>query len=149
MTDVTVAPAHAGDMDIVEALLVREHLPLDGLREHPQHMFVARAGDRVVGCASLELYGNAALLRSVVVAAEYRRDGVGESLVGAALRFAERSSVSSVFLLTTTAEHFFPRFGFTVVDRADVPPAVRASAEFARVCPSSAIIMRKFVVRDS
>jgi amino-acid N-acetyltransferase len=145
MTDVTVAPARASDMEIVEALLRREHLPLDGLREYPQHMFVARADGRVIGCASIELYGDAALLRSVVVAAEYRRDGVGASLVGAALRFAERTGIWSVFLLTTTAEHYFPQFGFTVVDRADVPPAVRASTEFARACPSSAIIMRKCV----
>ena len=121
MSDVTVAPARASDMEIVEALLVREHLPVDGLRAHPQHMFVARLGSRLIG------------------------DGVGSSLVRAALQCAEHSRVSSVFLLTTTAEQYFPRFGFTVVDRADVPPMVRASAEFARACPSSAIIMRKFV----
>ena len=145
MSDVTVAPARASDMEIVEALLVREHLPVDGLRAHPQHMFVARRGSRLIGCASLEVYGDAALLRSVAVVAEHRRDGVGSSLVRAALQCAEHSRVASVFLLTTTAEQYFPRFGFTVVDRADVPPMVRASAEFARACPSSAIIMRKFV----
>jgi len=145
MNDVIIAPAQAADLDIVEAFLEREHLPLAGLHEHPQHMFVARAGNRIVGCASLELYNDSALLRSVAVDAEYLGSGIASDLTRAALRLAARRAVSTVYLLTTTAERFFPRFGFEVVDRADVPPALRMSAEFAQACPSSAFIMRKFV----
>ena len=149
MTDVVITPAQPADVDVIEAFLDREHLPLAGLRDHPQHMFVARAASRIVGCASLELYGDAALLRSVAVDAAYRGSGIGADLTRAVLRLAERRAVSTVYLLTTTAERFFPRFGFEMIDRADVPPAVRMSAEFAHACPSSAFVMRKCVTSST
>ena len=143
MTGVVIGPAQAGDIDIVEALLEREHLPRAGLRDHVEHTFVARAGSRIVGCAALEMYEDGALLRSVAVDAEHRGSGVGSHLTRSALGLAERTRVPAVYLLTTTAERFFPRFGFEVVDRADVPQGVQQSAEFSYACPSSALIMRK------
>ncbi len=143
MTQAAITRATASDYDIVQALLEREHLPLAGLQDHFDQMLVARAGHRIVGCAGLELYEDGALLRSVAVDAEYRGSGLGSDLTRAAIRLAEQSGAPFVYLLTTTAEQFFPRFGFEVVDRADVPASVTASAEFAYACPSSAIIMRK------
>jgi amino-acid N-acetyltransferase len=142
VTPVAIGPAAPADMDVIEALLEREHLPVDGLHQHEQHFFAARIGNRIVGCASIELYGDAALLRSVAVDAEYRGGGVGSGLTRTALDFARRRNVSTVFLLTETAQHFFPRVGFEVIDRADVVPAVGASVEFARACPASATVMR-------
>jgi amino-acid N-acetyltransferase len=145
MSEVNITPAQPVDMDVIEAFLERERLPLAGLHEHPQHMFVARAGNRIVGCASLEVYNDAALLRSVAVDAEYRGSGVGGDLTREALDLARRHNVSTVYLLTTTAERYFPRFGFEVIDRADVPSAVRMSAEFVHACPSTAFVMRKML----
>jgi amino-acid N-acetyltransferase len=97
----------------------------------------------VIGCAGLEVYGDAALLRSVAVEAEHRRGGVGAALTRAALDEAARSGIAAVYLLTTTAERFFPRFGFEIVDRADVPAAVQSSVEFAHASCASAVVMRK------
>ena len=143
MTEVAIARATARDYDIVQALLEREHLPLAGLQDHFDNALVARTGGRIVGCAALELYEDGALLRSVAVDAEHRGTGLGSDLTRAALRLAEQRGIPTVYLLTTTAEGFFLRFGFEVVDRADVPASVRTSDEFAYACPSSAIIMRK------
>ena len=143
MKGVTITSARMDDVDVVEALLEREHLLLDGLRDHAEHLFVARAGNRVIGCAGLEVYGDAALLRSVAVEAEHRRGGVGAALTRAALDEAARSGIAAVYLLTTTAERFFPRFGFEIVDRADVPAAVQSSVEFAHASCASAVVMRK------
>ena len=145
MIDVTIVPAQTADVGVIEALLQREHLPLDGLREHPQHMFVARTGNRIVGCASMERHGDAALLRTVAVDAEYRHFGVGADLTRAALGFVERLGLSSVYLLTTTAERYFQRFGFETLDRTDVPTSVQRSTEFAHACPTSAFVMRKLL----
>jgi len=143
MTAAVISPAKALDIDVVEALLEREHLPLAGLRDHVEDLLVARAGNRIVGCAALELYEDGALLRSLAVDAEHRGSGLGSDLTHAALRLADQRRMSAVYLLTTTAERFFPRFGFEVVDRADVPQGVQQSAEFSYACPSSALIMRK------
>jgi amino-acid N-acetyltransferase len=144
-SDVIISPARPSDLEVVEALLQREHLPVFGLRDQPQQMFVARDGNRIVGCASLELYGDAALLRSVAVDAEFRGGGVGGALTRTAIELAGRRHVSTVYLLTETAERFFPRFGFAMIDRADVPAAVRQSAEFTQGCCPCAHVMRKFV----
>jgi len=145
MATVTVLPARLSDYDVVAALLDREHLPLDGLRQHFETAIVARAGNRIVGCSAVEVYQEGALLRSVAVAPEYRGAGVGSDLTGAAIQLAARRLVPSIYLLTTTAEGFFRKFNFEIVDRADVPPGVLGSAEFTHACPSSAIIMRKFL----
>jgi amino-acid N-acetyltransferase len=145
MTAVTIVPARLSDYDVVAALLEREHLPLDGLHEHFENAIVARAGNCIVGCSALEVYPEGALLRSVAVDAEYRGNGVGSDLTRAAIELATRRLIPAIYLLTTTAERFFPKFGFEVVDRADVPVTVQGSAEFLHACPSSAIIMRKFL----
>jgi amino-acid N-acetyltransferase len=44
-------------------------------------------------------------------------------------------------LLTTTAAPFFTRFGFTSAARDAAPAALRATAEFASLCPASAVCM--------
>jgi len=145
VTSITLVPARLSDYAVVAALLEREHLPLDGLRQHFENALVARAGNRIIGCAALEVYEGGALLRSVAVDAEYRRAGVGSNLTDAAVQLARRRLVPAVYLLTTTAEQFFRKFNFEIVDRADVPRSVTASEEFAHACPSTAIVMRRFL----
>jgi N-acetylglutamate synthase-like GNAT family acetyltransferase len=44
----------------------------------------------------------------VAVDAEYQGKGVGGDLTGAVLELAARHNVSIVYLLTETAERFFP-----------------------------------------
>ena len=68
--------------------------------------------------------------------------GIGAALVRAVLDRARNDEVWEVYLLTTTAERWFPRFGFTPVARTEVPEAVRASVEFREACPASATVMR-------
>jgi amino-acid N-acetyltransferase len=144
MTGITISKAIPGDVDVVEALLEREQLPLDGLRR-ADVVLVARSGNRIVGSAALEFYDEGALLRSVVVDAEHRGAGIGAALTRTAIDLATRRGVLALYLLTTAAERFFPHFGFEIVDRADVPLGVTASEEFTRACPSTAIVMRKFL----
>ena len=116
---------------------------LPDFKDHFDRILVARDGSRIVGCAALERYEDGALLRSVAVDAAHRGTGLGSELTRAALRLAEEHGIRAVYLLTTTAERFFPRFGFDVIDRADVPSSVARSAEFDGACPSSATVMRK------
>jgi len=132
--------ATEADLPAVLALLERSGLPTDGAAEHLETMVVAREGGRVVGAAALEPYRDGALLRSVVVEREHQGQGLGEALTSAALNLA---SVPNVYLLTTTAEKFFPRFGFEPISRDDVPASVRESVEFVSACPSSAVVMRR------
>ena len=124
-------------------LLEDNDLPTDGLADHLGTALVARIGDRVVASAALEIYADGALLRSVAVHDTLRGSGLGQRIVRAALDLARQQGARSVYLLTTTAEGFFPRLGFRRVDRADVPPGVQASAEFQSACPASAAVFAR------
>jgi len=134
--------AEAKDLPAVLALLERSGLPQDGLAGHFATALVAQQGGSAVGSAALELYGSAALLRSVAVDASLRGRGLGRRLTQAALDLARRRGVSEVYLLTETASEFFPRFGFHSIDRAQVPDAVKQSVEFTSACPDSALVMK-------
>ena len=106
-------------------------------------ILVARDDGRLLGTAALEMYPDGALLRSVAVASHAQGQGLGRELTEAALRIAREAGTPAVFLLTTTAEHFFLRFGFVRIERHDVPASVRTSVEFTTACPASAAVMRK------
>ncbi|MDR7435107.1 MAG: arsenic resistance N-acetyltransferase ArsN2 [Armatimonadota bacterium] len=138
---VAIEPAKNEDLAALFALLERSGLPKDGLVEHLSTTLVARAGGSVVGSAALELYGSAALLRSVAVDPPLRGKGLGTLLTHAALTRARQHGVREIYLLTETAGEFFSRFGFQPIDRAEVPPAIQASVEFTSACPTTALVM--------
>ena len=138
-----IESATANDLPAVQALLARHNLPLDDVTSHVATMVVAREEGRVVGVAALELYADGALLRSVAVDPAVQGQGIGHQLTEAALNLARERSADAVFLLTTTAETFFPRFGFEQISRTEVPDSVQVSVEFASACPASAVVMRR------
>lgn len=138
----TIRTAVPSDATPVRELLRAASLPLDGVPDDLAHFLVAERDGRIVGAIGLELYGDAALLRSAVVQADLRGTGVGERLVQALLAKARTAQVRTMILLTTTADAWFPRFGFTRITRADAPAAVHASEEFRGACPASAVVMR-------
>jgi arsenate reductase (thioredoxin) len=140
---VIIEAATRRDLAEVRTLLERHHLPLDGVDDLADTMIVARDETHVVGTAALELYADGALLRSVAVDPAFQGQRIGYRLTEAALQMAAARGAPAVFLLTTTADRFFPRFGFEQITRADVPSSVQASIEFRSACPESAVVMRK------
>lgn len=137
--------ANATDLPAVLDLLRASKLPVEGLAAHADSLLVAHGEGRVMGCAGLELYGGAALLRSVAVAAGARGTGLGRQLTAAALDLARTRGVREVYLLTETAAGFFPKFGFTETTRDQVPEEVKTSVEFASACPQSATVMKRLL----
>jgi amino-acid N-acetyltransferase len=101
------------------------------------------------GIIGLELYGEQALLRSLVVAAAVRSTGLGSALLGHAESHARRAGVQSIYLLTTTAESFFSRRGYVLTRRDDAPATIRATREFADICPASSAFMVKHLGRGA
>jgi len=136
-----VRAATPADLPVVERLVTQSGLPLDGLRDAFPTFVVAQAGDDIVGVAGLEVCCNNALLRSVAVADEWRSHGVGRALVTRVIDDAEARGISALYLLTTTADQYFPKFGFQPVGRDQVPADVRATDEFTSACPASAVVM--------
>jgi amino-acid N-acetyltransferase len=59
------------------------------------------------------------------------------------LEYASRLKLNNIYLLTTTAENFFKKYGFANADRTKAPDAIRTTSEFSSLCPSTAVFMYK------
>jgi protein-tyrosine-phosphatase/N-acetylglutamate synthase-like GNAT family acetyltransferase len=155
----SIMPASAADRPDVEALLASAGLPLDGLDDaFPDRFVVARIAGEVVGAAGLERWGDHALLRSVAVAGAHRRQHVGEALVADRLAWAKsqataaygQASIASVCLLTSDAERFFARAGFTKIDRGELPADVLGSTQAALpACSTATAMQHRFFFTNS
>ena len=142
MNDIVIEAARDADLPAIVRLLSDQNLPVDGLADHLQTTLVARKDGRVVGSAAVEMYADGGLLRSVAVAPALQGHGLGRTLTDAAFALTKQRGLRTLYLLTTTAERYFPKFGFERIARDDVPASVRQSVEFTSACPSSAIVMR-------
>jgi N-acetylglutamate synthase-like GNAT family acetyltransferase len=138
-----IRPATPLDLPAVERLLTLNSLPLDGVREALPTFVVAEANGDLVGVAGVECCVANGLLRSVAVHPDWRSHGVGRALVTRVISDAEARGTNALFLLTTTAERYFPSFGFTEITREAVPDDIRATAEFREACPASATVMMR------
>ena len=126
----------------VVALLKANKLPYSDLSRE-RAVIVAYYGTKgeLIGSAALEIFGEDSLLRSICVVEEERGRAVGKSIVADMLERSKANHQKRIFLLTETAQHFFQKLGFKTIERGLVPQQVKASSEFASVCPSSAICM--------
>ena len=135
----------AGDLPGVSALLKGCGLPADDLGSDSLSCFelAVDVQGRIVGGAGFDRAGSDALLRSLVVTADWRGRGLGEQLVARREAAAKVAGVGRLFLLTTSAADYFRRLGYHDVPRAEVPAAIAAHAQFRSLCPASAKCLSK------
>jgi amino-acid N-acetyltransferase len=138
---VVLRPAVSKDLAAVEQLLVASSLPVIGVAEALPSFVVAESDGELVGVVGLEICCEFALLRSTAVAPEWRDRGLGRQLVERIIAEAEAQGICALYLLTTTAERYFPSFGFAKTTRDAVPAPVQQTAEFKGACPASATVM--------
>jgi amino-acid N-acetyltransferase len=134
------APA---DLEEIERLLRASALPTAGVRESLDAFLVAEAEGQLVGAIGMETHDDYGLLRSAAVDVRRRGSGVGRALVERIVEEARSRRMVALYLLTTTAEEYFPRFGFERTTRDVVPDAVKRSVEFRGACPDTAVVMRR------
>lgn len=139
--NVVLRAAGPGDLPAITDLLTVAALPIQGVAEWLGRFVVAEVEGRIAGVAGLEVYGTDGLLRSVAVADGWRGRGLGGALTTEALVSARREGVRAVYLLTETAENYFPRHGFRRIARSEVPERVTHSVEFRELCPASSVVM--------
>lgn len=135
------------DHSKVVVLLSREGLPVEDLGEDTLLYGLYEDQEHLIGTAGLEIYGSVALLRSVSVISGKRQKGYGRYLVKGIETVAATNGVQQLFLLTTTAAIFFQHNGYKVIERDTAPLAIRNTFEFSSLCPSTAVFMRKKLVR--
>lgn len=97
---------------------------LDAIRDSLENWVVAEECARVVGCGSLtEMGPTLSEVRSLAVAPEYRKQGIGAQVVAALIEEARVRGVPTVFALTR-AVAFFAKLGFSVTVKEDFPEKV-------------------------
>lgn len=132
------------DLDEIAKLLAACELPVADVAPGAHLAFFGiHQGASLVAVVGLETCPPAALLRSLAVATDARGQGLGKKLVAFAERQAREAGVKRLYLLTTTAADFFSKLGYAAADRADAPPAIRETAEFAGLCPATSAFMVK------
>lgn len=137
-------PARTEDYPAIRALLVEHGLPSEDVEAGQVSRFHLAVQDgEILACAGLEAYGSDALLRSVAVAEQARRNGLGRALVGIAERDATAMGVRRFFLLTTTAAGYFTGLGYAPFDRNQAPAPLQSSSQFTLLCPAYAACMVK------
>lgn len=129
---------YAAVCDLLEAA----KLPTEGVEDHFETFVKLVDRNVLVGAAGLEVYGQKALLRSVVVSQDVRGRGYGRRLIDAIRTRAQKKGITELFLLTETAQDFFAHLGFEVIAREEADVEVRRSEEFESLCPDGAVCMR-------
>src|SRR4051794_40191116 len=135
MTNLNIRSATTSDLTAVEALLAQNSLPTAGVAPNISDFLVAESAGAIVGVVGMEYCCNYGLLRSTAVAAEWRSKGIARQLVQQIIGRAESRGINALYLLTTTAETYFPGFGFRKTTREAVPPEVQSTDEFRSACP--------------
>jgi len=98
--------------------------PLSEIYENIRDYFVVREGERVIACAALHVnWSDLAEIKSVAVAEDSQRKGIGDHLIEACLKEAKKLGLPTVFCLTYKPA-FFERFGFSQVDKMELPRKV-------------------------
>ena len=136
----TIAKASLADMPAIISLLKANDLPVDDIAPGKQQFYIATNQSQIIGAIGLETYGPDALLRSLVVNEEWRNQSVGNALYNCLVSECT-GHIRHLYLLTRTAQGYFEHRNWSVIDRNAAPEAIKASAEFSHLCPSSAVCM--------
>jgi amino-acid N-acetyltransferase len=143
MKDITVIFAETKDEGSIKNLLLGASLPHEDISKHLNNFLLAKSNDTLVGVVGLELLGESGLLRSLAVASPHRGKGIGKMLYERILAYAHLQKINELYLLTTTAEEYFSKLGFSKVERNSIPKPIQSTAEFHSLCPSTAVCMLK------
>ncbi|MCB1380454.1 MAG: BolA/IbaG family iron-sulfur metabolism protein [Alphaproteobacteria bacterium] len=124
------------------ALLAEAGLPTGDLDTQGLY-FVGILGpdDLLLACGGLEVRGDAALIRSIAVARDARKAGLGTAMTFKLLAEGRNRGAAAAYLLTASAAGFFGNLGFTAVARERVPAVIAQTSQFTGAACASAQAM--------
>lgn len=129
------------ELEAFQALLKSSGLPYEDL-DYKQHLLMGYYdGEELVGTGGLEIYDGYALLRSLAVRIGARGLSLGSAITKDLIEQARKNKLKGIYLLTETAHGFFLLKGFRDTAREQVPPPVKSSSEFSRICSTTAACM--------
>ena len=95
--------------------------PLSVLYDHTRDFWVFEEKNKITGCCALQFcWEGLAEIRSLAVLKEHTKKGIGTLLVHRIIQEAAAFKIPKLFTLTYRPS-FFKRFGFSIIDRAELP----------------------------
>ena len=132
------------DLTMARKLLAAAGLPAADLTTEHLALIAEKEGV-VAGLIGLEQFKNTGLLRSLVIAEEFRHAGLGGVLVRALEQLAIEKNIAELWLLTIDADKWFASLGYLTQSRYSAPAVIQSTAEFSSLCPGDAVLMKKFL----
>ncbi len=100
------------------------HRSLESIYGSLRDFHVWRRNGQLAGCAALTIsWGELGEIRSLAVAPEMQKQGVGRKLVAHTVAEAKTLGLKRIFTLTYEPE-FFARLGFSIIDKETLPTKV-------------------------
>lgn len=125
--------AQEEDHDTIVKLLKRAQLDEEGVDKPTTRFFLAEkrsdSGElgEIVGTVGIELIGERALLRSLVLNGGTENARIGLEMIRVMLAFVQQHHIKEIYLTTAVPSAFFNRLGFTEISWEALPPEIRAS----------------------
>ena len=147
--DFLIESARTDDLSAIESLLKAVNLPTEGVESFLDNFLVVRkskadiGSENIFGCIGLESYGPDALLRSLAIHPDIQGQGMGKRLVERITRDAKERGISSLYVLTDTAEELIKKLGFSVTSRDTVSEALLQSVEFTTLCADATLLVKE------
>jgi N-acetylglutamate synthase-like GNAT family acetyltransferase len=141
-----VRPARPSDKAMISQLLDRAGITHGGLDKSWSEFLVMPAveGNEIAACVAIEHVEDDALLRMLAVTPERRGEGLGYSLVDAAMKKARLEGALHLYLVTDGAQGLLgEKLGFDVIDQKSIAPAITATVEYQMARSKTATWMRK------
>ena len=140
---INIDPVHPEFREALISLLQSEGLPVSDLPLDLSHFLMATDNGMIIGGIGLEIYESNGLLRSLIVKREYRGMQIAAGLVQEIEQRAKNAGLHTMYLLTETAQDYFSKKGYEIVNRSDAPESLQRSTEFSHVCPTTAVLIKK------
>lgn len=140
--DYHIRNAREEDLLFINELLTENGLTTEGVKEN-LHDFLVADYQGIVGVIGLEFSDNAVMLRSLAIHKDMRKRGIASALVDhALLNIGRAKGIIGVYILTNTADQFAARWGFSNIQRSEIPEALLKSSALNHFCPTSSICMK-------
>jgi UDP-N-acetylmuramate: L-alanyl-gamma-D-glutamyl-meso-diaminopimelate ligase len=141
-----VRPARPGDKNQISQLLDRAGITHAGLDKVWTEFLVVPSpdGPEIAACVAVEHVEDDALLRMLAITPERRGEGLGYSLIDAAVKKARMEGALHLYLVTDGAQGFLgEKLGFDVIDQKSIAPAITATVEYQMARSKTSLWMRK------
>lgn len=138
-----IEPALESDYKEISYLLNVNELPSSDITEDHVQIFVGLNQQEIIGTIGLQKYDSIGLLRSLVVKDGYKSQKIAGKLLHYIFDYCVMHKITELYLLTTSAEEYFYKYGFQKIERILVPEVIKETKQYQEICPKVAVVMHK------